>query len=223
MTLDFLFLLPLIVFAAMGFRDGLVRKLVAVACVIGAMFAAQYFQQDLAKVLRTELSVDPADATPQAYYIIFLGIILIQSLLYRLLTKAYKIGGIADRIIGSALGLFEGMLILSVILVMFSLQGIPSRKLARDSRLYTLLVGLAPRITDIAATAVPDVQKSLKELTTPESAKPGGETSEKDTTNADTSQDDTPKDEQFVRDVEKGVKRSNAAVDSATQAPKRPQ
>lgn len=223
MTLDFLFLLPLIVFAALGFRDGMTRKLVAIGCVIGAMFAAQYFQQDLAKVLRRELSVDPADATPQAYYIIFLGIILIQSLLYRLLTKAYKIGGIADRIIGSALGLFEGMLILSVILVMFSLQGMPSRKLARDSRLYTLLVGIAPRITDIAATAVPDVQKSLKEMTSPESWKQEGETSQEDTSKDDTSQDGMSEDERFLRQVEKNVKSSNAAVDSAARSLKRPQ
>jgi len=172
MTLDFLFLLPLIVFAVLGFRDGLVRKLVAIVCVIGAMFAAQYFQQDLGKIMRRELSVDPADAPAQAYFIIFMGIVLLQSLLYRLLTKAYKIGGIADRTIGSALGLFEGMLIISVILVMLSLQGIPDRKLARDSRLYSLLVGIAPRITDIATTAVPDVQESLKEFTTPQTEKP---------------------------------------------------
>lgn len=208
MTLDFLFLLPLVVFAILGFRDGLVRKLVAIVCVIGAMFAAQYFQQDLGKIMRRELSVDPANAPAQAYFVIFMGIVLLQSLLYRLLTKAYKIGGIADRIIGSALGLFEGMLIISVILVMFSLQGIPDRKLARDSRLYSLLVGIAPRITDIATTAVPDVQESLKELTTPQTEQPKEEMS---------------KDEKFLRDVEKNVKSSNAAVDSATKALKRPQ
>ncbi|MEX1275190.1 MAG: CvpA family protein [Bacteroidota bacterium] len=218
MTLDFLFLLPLIVFAALGFRDGMFRKLVAIVCVIGAMFAAQYFQQDLAKVLRREFAVDPADAPAQAYYFIFIGIVLVQSLLYRLLAKGYKVGGIADRIIGSGLGLFEGMLIISVILVMFSLQGIPNRKLVRESRLYTLLIGIAPRITDIAATAMPDAQKSLKELTTPESWKPKGETSQEDT-----SLDDMSEDERFLRQVEKNVKSSNAAFDSATRALKRPQ
>lgn len=210
MTLDFLFLLPLVVFAALGFRDGLVRKLVAIACVIGGMFAAQYWQQDLAKLMRRELSVDPADAPIQAYYIIFIGIVLLQSLLYRLLTKGYKIGGIADRIIGSALGLFEGMLIISVILVMFAMQGVPNKKLARDSRMYNLLVGIAPRISDFAVTAVPEVRESLEQLATPKDQKEGKD-------------DEISKDEKFLREVESGVKESNAAIDSASRAPKRPQ
>ncbi|GEM_PF-314959 len=200
MTLDFLFIVPLIVFAALGFRDGMVRKLVAIACVIAAMFIAQAFQHDLGKVLRSELNVDPASAPVQAYYLIFIGIILLQSLLYRLLAKGYKIGGLADRIIGSALGLFQGMLIFSVILVMLSLQGIPSKKVSRESRLYGVLIGIAPRITDIATTALPEVKESLQEITTP------------------SQQQEIRKDEKYLRDIEKEVKSSNTQVDSAAKA-----
>jgi uncharacterized membrane protein required for colicin V production len=200
MTLDFLFILPLIVFAVLGFRDGMVRKLVAIASVIAAMFIAQTFQYDLGKVLRSELNVDPASAPVQAYYLIFIGIILMQSLLYRLLAKGYKIGGIADRIIGSALGLFQGMLIFSVILVMFSLQGIPSKKVSRESRLYGVLISIAPRITDIATTALPEVKESFKELTAP------------------SQQQEMGKDEKYLRDFEKEIKSSNRQVDSVAKA-----
>src|SRR3990167_161101 len=167
MLLDFAFILPLILFALLGFRDGLVRKLVAVASVVAAMFLAQLLRNDLSAVLRDSLSVDPTDAPMQAYLIIFFAIVLIQSLLYRLFAKRYKIGGIADRIIGASLGLFEGMLVVSVVLVVFSLKGVPDRKTAKESRLYGTLISLAPRISDFATTALPEAQEKLEKITSP--------------------------------------------------------
>ena len=135
----------------------------------------------------------------QAYLIIFFAIVLIQSLLYRLFAKRYKIGGIADRIIGASLGLFEGMLVVSVVLVVFSLKGVPDRKTAKESRLYGTLISLAPRISDFATTALPEAQEKLEKITSP-APEP------KESENV-----------KYLKGIEEGIKSSNAKLDSLTK------
>lgn len=203
MTMDFLFLLPLIFFAMLGFRDGIVRKLTAIGTIIVAMFVAQFLQNDLAKVLRDHAGVEPADAPLRAYFLIFFSLLFIQALLYRVLAKAYKIGGIVDRVIGAALGLLEGGLILSVILVMLSLQGIPDRRTVRDSRLYGTLVSLAPMITDLASTALPEAKESLEKLTSPA---PEAKESEN---------------VKYLKGVQEGMKASSSKIDSIAKRQKK--
>lgn len=209
MLLDFLFAFPLIISALLGFRDGLVRKLVAIAVIIGGMFLSQIFMKDVADLLVKHVSADKSAAPVTAYFTIFFSLFLLQSLLYRLLAGGYKIGGIADRIIGCALGLFEAALILSVILVMFSLRGIPDRKTARDSRAYKTLISLAPLITDFATNIVPEAQESLEKITKPGSA------------NEQKKEEGESSDVKYLKGTQDDINSANKGIDSLRNVQKK--
>lgn len=209
MLLDFLFAFPLIISALLGFRDGLVRKVVAIAVVIGGMFLSQLFMKDVADLLVKYISTDKSSAPITAYFMIFFTLILLQSLLYRLLAKGYKIGGIADRIIGCGLGLLEAALILSVVLVMFSLRGIPDRKTARDSRAYGTLISLAPLITDFATNIIPEAKESLEKISKPGSA---------DEQKKEGEESDNVK---YLKGVQEDIKSSNKGIDSLRNVQKK--
>jgi membrane protein required for colicin V production len=168
MILDFLIVLPIIFGALIGFRDGAVRKLVSIAMTIGAMFVAHYFTQDLASALVTNFNTDPGWAPINAFLILFLSIITLQSILYRLLTGNYKIGGFADRVAGAALGLLHMGLVISIILMMLSIQGIPSRGATKESRSYQPILNIAPRMVDMLATQLPEVKDALERLKRPD-------------------------------------------------------
>lgn len=167
MIIDLLILLPLIAFGALGFRDGSVRKLVAIAVSIIGMFLGQYLMRDLGALLIEHMHTQPATAPMTAYFMIFFMLFFLQSVLYRFLTGNYKIGKIADRVIAVVLGTIEGLIVISVVIFVLTMNGPPSRKTIWDSRLYHPTASIAPQIMDFFANLTSTATKSMEKLTSP--------------------------------------------------------
>lgn len=173
MIIDLLILFPLIVFGALGFRDGSVRKIVAIIVVIIAMFVSQYAMHDFAGFLRDNMHIMPQTAPMTAFFMIFFMMFFLQALLYRFITDNYKIGKIVDRVIGVVLGTVEGLIVVSVIIFVLTMSGPPSRKTIWDSRLYHPTAAIAPQIMDFFANVIPSTAtKTFDKLTAPEDGKP---------------------------------------------------
>lgn len=169
MIIDVLILLPWVVFGALGFRDASVRKLGAiVSCILG-MFLGQLLMHDLGSLLRDKLHVKPEDAPVLAFAFIFFFTLFLQAILYRFLTDNYKIGGIVDRICGVALGIVQGGIVISVLIFIFAMQGPPSEKTTRDSRLYHTTASIAPRIMDLFSSALSTAGESMRDVASPRS------------------------------------------------------
>ena len=171
MLLDLILLCPLILYSLFGLRDGIVKKLVGIGAIIAALFLAQGYMRDAGDFMSHNMGVAVSNAPSMGFLGIFLGMTLLTSLIYRIASGNYKIGGIADRILGSVLGFVQGALLASSLLLFMALQGSPSRELARDSRLYKPLVNLAPQILDLGAELGPEAVKHIDSLTKPESTK----------------------------------------------------
>ncbi len=153
----------------MGFRDGIVRKLVGIAAIVLGLFLAQGFMHELTQFLSSTAGSSQEGSPGLSFSIIFFTVTLAASVIYKFVSGNYKIGGIADKVLGAALGLIQGALMASCILLMMAFSGTPSRRTVEDSRLYKPLVNLAPQILDLGAELGPGAVKNIQDLT-----KPGG-------------------------------------------------
>ncbi len=171
MLLDLFLLCPLILYTLFGLRDGIVKKLVGILAIVGGLFLGQTFMHDASEFLVHDMNVAPSNAPSLGFLGVFLVVTLLTSVIYRIASGNYKIGGIADRILGSVLGLVQGALIASCLLFFMAMQGSPSRQTARDSRLYKPLVNLAPQILDLGSELGPEAVKHIEHLTSPEPEK----------------------------------------------------
>jgi uncharacterized membrane protein required for colicin V production len=167
MLLDILIFIPIILFISLGVRDGIVRKLVAIIVLIAGLILGQIFMRDVGDILAGRGGISHEDAPMDGFLVIFFGLFIIQSLLYKILTGSYKIGGIADRIGGIVFGFIEGALFVSSILFILAMSGFPNRETSRDTRFYRTFVNIAPQILDMTSTVGPDVFDKLKEVGTP--------------------------------------------------------
>jgi len=167
MILDFLIVPPIIVTTLLGLRDGIVRKLVAIVASIAGLFLGQVYMHQAATFFVENLETEQSSAPVYGFITIYLLVISIVSLGYHLVAKNYKIGGVLDRIAGSALGLFQGVLFMSCLLWIFSLQGVPSKKTAKQSELYKPVVNVAPQILDLFTSVGSETEEFLKERATP--------------------------------------------------------
>lgn len=164
MFVDFAIVLPIIFGGLLGFRDGSVRKIVSILVTFGAMFIAKLFMYDAGNVLAEQLHTDRGWAPLHAYLIIFFCILALQSLLYRVITGNYKIGGLADRITGSALGAIHTALVVSVVLAVFEIKGFPSERTVRESRAYTPVRNVASALLNLVTQTVPQVSDTIEKL-----------------------------------------------------------
>jgi membrane protein required for colicin V production len=164
MVIDILIICPMIVFTLLGFRDGVVRKLVAIVFLIIGLFLGQLYMYDFGQFLSDNGWIHSDNSSMYGFLYIFLAAAILQGLLYKILTGGYKIGGFADRVGGIILGFIEGALFLSCLLFIFALTGFPSREIKRDARLYKPIVNIAPQILDLTSSLGPDSFEKLKEI-----------------------------------------------------------
>jgi uncharacterized membrane protein required for colicin V production len=167
LILDLFLICILILYSLFGLRDGLVKKLVGIAAIVLALFLGQAFMRDAGDFMVQNMGMAPSSAPSMGFFGIFLGVTLVVSVVYRLASGNFKIGGMADRVLGVVLGFIQGALIASSLLLFMALQGSPSRQTARDSRLYKPLVNLAPQILDLGAELGPEAVKHIDSLTRP--------------------------------------------------------
>jgi uncharacterized membrane protein required for colicin V production len=164
MVMDILIFVPMLVFILLGFRDGVIRKLVAIVMLIAGLFLGQLFMHDLGQFLADNKWIESTDSSMYGYLIIFSAVVILQWLLYKLVARSYKIGGFLDRIGGLALGFIEGTLFLSCLFFIFAQTGFPSRDLKRDSMFYKPIVNIAPQILDLTSLVDSESYEKLKEM-----------------------------------------------------------
>jgi uncharacterized membrane protein required for colicin V production len=167
MLLDILIFTPTLLFILLGVRDGTVRKLVAIVVLIAGLILAQMYMRDLGNIIVGRGGIDAEEAPTYGFLIIFFGLFILQALLYKIITKSYKIGGIPDRIGGTVLGFIEGAIFVSSLLFIFAMSGFPDRQTKRDSSFYKPIVNIAPQILDLTSTVGPEVLEKFKEIGTP--------------------------------------------------------
>jgi uncharacterized membrane protein required for colicin V production len=171
MILDFLIGIPMLFFILLGFRDGVVRKLVAIIVLIAGLYLGQIYMYDLGQFLSENGWVQSTNPSAYGFLTIFLGMAILQGLLYKFIAKGYKIGGFADRVGGLILGFVEGALFISSLLFIFALSGFPSRETKRDARLYKPIVNLAPQILDFTSNLNPEYIKKINDVDTSSTTK----------------------------------------------------
>jgi uncharacterized membrane protein required for colicin V production len=163
MLLDILIIVPMIIFTLLGLRDGVVRKLVAIVFLIIGLFLGQHFMHDIGQFLSDNGWIHSDDASMYGFLFIFLGTAILQGLLYKILAKGYKIGGLADRVGGLIFGFIEGALFLSCLLFILAVTGFPSREIRRDARTYKPIVNIAPQILDLTSLIESESIEKLQE------------------------------------------------------------
>lgn len=147
---DVIFAVVLCGFALYGFKLGALKGTAAlVALVVGLVFATKSMHV-LGDSFSLMLNVHAALGSILAFVIIFFGVILVQIVLVRILWRPSKPAGLLSRLIGAGLGIVEGSIYISLLLVLLNLYNKPSKHVREKSVTYSSLLKFAPQVFDAA-------------------------------------------------------------------------
>lgn len=132
--LDIAFLAVLGLFTLRGLFRGLVEEIAGLVGVIGGFWLANKHHGAAAEYVR-KVVVDPAWVSILSYVLVFLGVLLVVSLVARVLRRLLELSfaGWLDHLAGGVAGIAKGVLICSILLALL-LQFLPEATFVRESR-----------------------------------------------------------------------------------------
>ncbi|MBP8975438.1 MAG: CvpA family protein [Bacteroidetes bacterium] len=164
MLLDIIIGFPILVTIFWGFRDGLVKKIVATVVMLLALYIAQISRHSVGEFLISAGVASSEKAPTISFLLVFLGICTLEIILYRIIAGKYKLGGLGDKIAGAAIGLIEGVIFMSAILMVLTVYRFPSRNLIETSQLYKPIVNVAPQILDAIITIHDESKDTIEKI-----------------------------------------------------------
>ena len=142
--LDIVFAIILIASVVGGLKKGLTRTIIGLTAVIVGLFCGLWFYGSVGAFFGTHMALPWANVL--GFLVVFVGVILLGSLLAALVGKLLKMVHLTwlDRLLGGAFGVLRGALVCAVIVaVMMAFSPKPPPGAVANSRLAPYAMGTA--------------------------------------------------------------------------------
>ncbi len=139
----------------LGYRNGILKKILGLVSFFVGLIVATKCMGPCGRLLVSWFGFSLELAYVFAFFAVFLLIILLENVLYRLIVKKKSPLDLINRIGGVLFGLVQGSVGISLFLLMLSIFEIPGERTKKESYLYKPILNVAPRLFDFALAAIP--------------------------------------------------------------------
>jgi membrane protein required for colicin V production len=163
--IDILILVGLVLFMALGFKDGFFKKVFGILGFLAGLIFATKFMNPIGEKIMQWLDFSQDTSHILAFLLIFLAIVILEILFYRWFgssgTGTLKIW---SRLAGAIVGMCQGVLAISLLLIMFNIFEIPSDEDKKEAVLYHPVLNAAPIVFDYVTNWIPESRTFIAEL-----------------------------------------------------------
>ena len=164
-TVDLLIFLGLVAFMILGFRDGFQKKVYGVIGFLVGLIAATKLMNPVGDTLVEYAGLSKQHSLIVGFCLVFLIFIIIENLIYRRFGISHTgVVKMWSRIVGGFIGLFQGAVAVSLLLILFHLFEIPSSETRKNSLLYETFYNVAPIVFDYSTSWLPESRAFFDEL-----------------------------------------------------------
>ena len=162
--IDYVILVILGLSGFLGYRSGLFKKIFGIVSFIVALIVATKLMSPLGRSIANSFGFSIEISYVLGFFLVFVSTIVIQNIISR---KIGDWGGgvnIANRLGGVFLGLLQGTLLASLLLLMLSIFSTPSETTRTQSLLYKPVLNFAPLLFDLSSKLLPESKSFYEEL-----------------------------------------------------------
>jgi len=154
----------LVIAAYFGYKGGFVKKIFNLLALIASIVIAVQFMEPVGSFLiGVGLLSEPA-AYIVGFALVNILLMVAAILLYRRFGQT-AVAKSSSQLMGVILGVLEGAMIISLILLALKMADFPSKEARTDSLLYKPLVNFAPKSFDLLRSYLPGASSFQEELT----------------------------------------------------------
>jgi membrane protein required for colicin V production len=147
--IDIVILVVILIGFILGYKDGLIRKLIGLAGLIVAVYFAVILASGLGRAIEGTLGIEFYLAEMLAGIIVFSTIILLFAIIKRLIHPHDKVNNMVNQIMGGVVGSLQMLFFISAILYLAGVFGIPDKQTSRSSLFYSNVYSIVPATVDL--------------------------------------------------------------------------
>jgi len=164
--LDYLIIIFISVGFLLGFKDGLIRKIIGLIGLIAGIGLAFEFSDSLGKLITPFFNKDEYLANIISGILIFLIVVLIASIVKRIVHPLDKVNRFVNQLIGGIIGAVQIVFFLSGFMLFLDIFGFPSKEAKNESLMYNKVHDVIPYSFDLVIghkSKVSDIIKNFIE------------------------------------------------------------
>lgn len=161
-TVDIIIFIVLIIGFILGFKDGFVRKLIGILGLIAAVIFTALFFEKLGTYIEYLFEIELYLSEIIAGTIIFLGTVLIFSILKRIVHPFDKVNNLINQIVGGIVGVIQLLFFLSAVFLLLNIFDVPDKKVQDSSLLYRTTYGAIPFTINYLKDYTPSPEEIIK-------------------------------------------------------------
>jgi len=147
--LDYVIIVVVAIGFLLGFKDGLIRKIIGLIGLIAGIGLAFEFSDDLGRLITPFFNHDGYLANIIAGILIFLIIVLIASIVKRIVHPLDKVNKFVNQFIGGIVGAIQIIFILSGIFLFLDIFSFPAKEVRNESFSYNKIYDIIPAAFDL--------------------------------------------------------------------------
>lgn len=161
-TVDIIIFLTLAVGFILGFKDGFVRKLIGIIGLLVAVILTALLAKKFGRVIESLLDIELYLSEIIAGLIIFLGTVLIFSILKRVIHPFDKVNGLINQLVGGAVGVIQLLFFISAVLLLLNIFDVPKKEVQDSSLLYNSTYSVIPFTINYLKDYTPSTEEIIK-------------------------------------------------------------
>jgi len=159
-----IFLLGALAFALYrGYRSGVTKKLLNLLALIGSIVLATKLMHPVGKMLIDIFLLSPLWGYLSGFALVVITVMGVTIFVYRRFERN-PIATKSSQFFGVIFGLFEGLIIISLVLLMLKLFDTPDKETRGNSLLYKPMVNFVPKTFDLLKSYLPGASAFRREL-----------------------------------------------------------
>ena len=161
--IDALILIGLVFGFILGFKDGFVRKLIGIIGFAVAIFCAIYLSSSLGLMIENALNIEFYLSELIAGILIFLGIIIIFTIIKRVVHPFDKVNNLINQLVGGLVGVAQILYFLSALFLIMNVFNFPDKDNRDASVFYDNTFKIIPLTIDFLSSYTPEPKQIIKD------------------------------------------------------------
>ncbi|MCF8240294.1 MAG: CvpA family protein [Melioribacteraceae bacterium] len=160
--LDYIILIILSVGFVLGYKDGLVRKVIGLIGLAAAIILAFYLSETAGRFLKPIFNNEEYLSEIVASILVFLLIVLAFSIIKRLVHPSDKVNKFINQFLGGLTGTIQMTIFISAFLLFLNIFSIPSEEDQNNSLFYKPVYSIIPVSIDLIMGGTAPAQELIK-------------------------------------------------------------
>jgi len=147
--LDYIIILFVLVGFLLGFKDGLVRKIIGLIGLVAGVALAFEFSGSVGKILKPFFNDDLYLAGLIGGILIFLVTVFIASIIKRIVHPLDKVNKFINQLLGGVIGVIQLVYFTSTVFLFLNIFSFPKNSDRSDSIFYNSVLNLIPKTIEV--------------------------------------------------------------------------